>query len=128
MILVDTSVVIDYLRTADAKLFALFVANDAAICGITRAEVFHGTRSPADRVRLVRALDSFRQVPLPDTLWDAVGDHLADLRSGGVTVPFPDAVIATVAIANGVELWTRDNQFLHVQRVLPALRLFIEPP
>ena len=39
MILVDTSVVIDYLRSADATLLALFQAHDAAICGVTRAEV-----------------------------------------------------------------------------------------
>src|SRR5438067_9026070 len=100
MTLVDTSVVIDYLRTADPKLLGLFIAHDAAVCGVTRAEVLHGARSPADRARLVQALDGFRQVPIPDTLWDLVGDHLAALRRGGVTVPFGDALIATVAVAN----------------------------
>jgi predicted nucleic acid-binding protein len=128
MILVDTGVVIDYLRTADRKPLSLFAAHNAAICGITRAEVLHGARSPRDRARLVTALASFHPVPIPDPLWDTVGDHLAALRAGGVTVPFPDVVIATVAISNGVELWTRDAQFQHVQRVLPALRLFAEPP
>jgi hypothetical protein len=33
MIIVDTSVVIDFLRTADPKLLGLFRAHDAAICG-----------------------------------------------------------------------------------------------
>jgi predicted nucleic acid-binding protein len=67
-------------------------------------------------------------VPIPDSLWDDVGDNLAALRAAGVTVPFPDVVIATVAIANDIELWTHDNQFTMIQRVLPRLRLFQEPP
>jgi hypothetical protein len=37
-------------------------------------------------------------------------------------------VLATVAIANDFELWTRDRQFTHIQRVLPTLKLFTEPP
>lgn len=61
-------------------------------------------------------------------MWDRVGDHLAALRSAGVTVPFADVVIATLAIENDIELWTRDRQFAIIQRVLPALRLFAEPP
>jgi predicted nucleic acid-binding protein len=128
MILVDSAVVIDYLRTKDAKLLGLFVAHDAGICGVTRMEVLHGTRDPRHRGRLIAALDSFRQVPISEPLWDLVGDHLAALRAAGVTIPFADAVIATLAIANGVELWTRDAQFGHVQRVLPQLRLFQESP
>jgi predicted nucleic acid-binding protein len=44
-----------------------------------------------------------------------------------VTVPFPDALIATLAIAENLELWTRDLHFTQIQRVLPSLRLFQEP-
>jgi predicted nucleic acid-binding protein len=65
---------------------------------------------------------------IPESLWDDVGDNLAALRAAGITVPFADAVIATVAIANGVELWTRDHQFTLMQTVLTSLRLFQEPP
>jgi predicted nucleic acid-binding protein len=36
--------------------------------------------------------------------------------------------IATVAIANGIELWARDRHFPLIQSILPALRLFQEPP
>ncbi len=128
MILVDTSVVIDYTRSGDPKLLALFQANGAAICGVTRAEVLAGARSPQHRVRLVAALNSFFPLSIPDSLWDDIGDCLLTLRSAGVTVPFADVVIAAVAIAHDVELWTRDAQFLHIQTVLPRLKLFSEPP
>ncbi|MFL5342286.1 MAG: PIN domain-containing protein [Gemmataceae bacterium] len=128
MILIDTSVVIDYLRSGDPRLLALFQVHDAAICGVTRAEVLWGTRSTAHQQDLLDTLDSFIQVLIPESLWDAVGGNLAALRSRGVTVPFQDVVIATVAVANDIELWTRDNQFRLIQGVLPQLRLFQEPP
>ena len=48
--------------------------------------------------------------------------------SAGVTVPFPDVVLVTLAIDSGVELWTRDKHFALMQTVLPALKLFQEPP
>ena len=95
---------------------------------MTRAEVLAGARDPKHRGRLVAALNSFFQLPIPDTLWDEIGDHLNALRAGGVTVPFADVVIAAVAIAGGMELWTRDNQFQLIQGVLPQLKLFQEPP
>jgi predicted nucleic acid-binding protein len=128
MILADTSVVVEFLRTADPKLRGIIAGEPAAVCGVTRAEVLHGARDPAHRLRLTTALNLFAQVPFPEALWDRAGDHAAELRRRGVTVPFADVLITTVAIENGVELWTRDAHFGLVQRVLPALRLFAEPP
>ena len=128
MILVDTSVVIDYVKGKDAKLVARLPTLPVAICGIVRAELLCGTRNPKHRGDLLTVLATFGQLTIPDSIWDMVGDNLAALRTGGVTIPFPDTVLATLAIANGMELWTRDKHFPHVQRVLPALKLFQEPP
>lgn len=128
MTLVDTSVVIGYLRTGDAKLLGLFQSLPGAICGVTRAEVLHGARGPADRSRLLTVLNAFHQISIPDRLWDDTGDLLAALRRAGVTLPFNDAMIAVVAVSLGVVLWTRDNQFRLIQQVEPRLVLFNEPP
>jgi predicted nucleic acid-binding protein len=46
MILVDASVIVDYLRTADPRLGALFHSLPLAVCGVTRAEMLHGVRNP----------------------------------------------------------------------------------
>jgi predicted nucleic acid-binding protein len=124
MILVDTNVVIAYERTGDAKLLRQFQIHDAGICGVTRAEVLYGVRRQADRPRIVAALNAFRQVAIPDARWDEVGDNLAALRAAGLQFPFPDVVIATVAIAEGVELWTRDQQFTLMRAVLARLQLY----
>lgn len=128
MILVDSGVVIDYLRTGDAKLDQLFRALPVAVCGIVRAELLHGVRSPGDRQRTLTVLAAFQQVPIHEPVWYVVGDNLNQLRTNGLTIPFQDAVIASLAIANGIELWTRDGHFAHIQGVLPALKLFVEPP
>jgi predicted nucleic acid-binding protein len=128
MILVDTNIVIDHGKGQDAKLTQLVSALLVAVCGITRAELLYGARTPAERQALLSVLAAYQQVPIPDALWDVVGDHLAALRAAGIRVPFPDVVIATVAITNDIELWTRDQQFLLIQQILPALRLFQEPP
>lgn len=65
---------------------------------------------------------------IPQDLWAALGRNLSALRAHGITVPFPDALIATVAIENDLELWTRDAHFSLIQGVLPQLKLFAEPP
>ena len=128
MILVDTTVVIDYTRGKDAKLQALLSALPVAVCGVVRAEVLHGSRDPAHRQMLLIALAAFPLLSIPDALWDVTGDNLAALRSNGVTVPLSDAIIATLAIENDLEAWARDPHFPAMQRILPRLRLFHEPP
>ncbi len=95
---------------------------------MTRAEVLHGARNAADRQNLLTVLSTFQQLSIPDPVWDAVGDCLAALRAGGVTLPFQDAVLAVLAMHFGIEVWTRDKQFLLIQRAFPSLKLFQEPP
>jgi hypothetical protein len=128
MILVDADIIIAYERSGDPKLLRLFKAHTGMLCGVTRAEVLHGVRSPANRPKIVAALNLFPLLSIPDDLWDQVGDNLAALRAAGLPLPFPDVVLATAAIANDIELWTRDHHFKLIQTVLPSLRLFVEPP
>lgn len=114
MILVDSTVLIDYLRTRDKKLYVMMKTNDGAVCGVIGTEVLHGARGPKHRQRILAALNAPKQIATPEDIWDIVGDNLAMPRGAGITVPFADAVIATVAIENEVELL--------------QLRLFQEPP
>ncbi len=128
MILVDTSVVIDALRSLAPKWQQLFVAHQAAICGVILAEVLHGARDALHYQQLTAALAKFPYLDMSDNLWATVGQHLYNLRRNGVTIPLADVIIATLAISHGVELWTRDAHFATIQTVLPGLQLFPEPP
>ena len=87
----------------------------------TRAEVLAGARGDKDRQRLLTFLGAFQQTPIPDSTWDIVGETLAALLASGITVPFPDAVIAAVAIESQMEVWAHDPRFPMMQKVLPKL-------
>jgi len=128
MILVDTSVLVSFLRTRDTRLGGLLQSLPTAICGAIRTEILAGSRTPNDRSRLITFLAAFRHIDTPEPIWDAVGDTISRLGSQALTVPFSDALIATLAIANDVELWHHDRHFVDIQRVISALRLFQEPP
>lgn len=128
MILADATVVVAFIRTGDAKLRRIIVNEPAAICGVTRAEILHGAHDPAHRHRMLVALNLFQQLGIPDTVWDQVGDNLATLRRAGLTMPLADVILATLAISVDMELWARDVHFGLIQKVIPALKLFQEPP
>jgi predicted nucleic acid-binding protein len=127
MILIDTSVLVDYLRSPADRTLRLFEKNGAAICGVTRAEVLAGARNPTELDRIAQSLDVLTQVEIGEGLWDILGKNLSILRASRVTVPFADALIATLAIKNGLELWTRDMHFVRIQGILTGLWLFQEP-
>lgn len=127
MILVDATVLIDFLR-GETALLATMQANGAAFCGMTRAEILHGARGPKHRLKLLQLLNKFPWVAMPEPTWDAVGDNLALLRAHGITVSIPDVIVVSNAIALDLEVWARDQHFVLMQQVLPALRLFQEPP
>jgi predicted nucleic acid-binding protein len=127
MILIDTSVLVDYLRSPTDRTLRLFEENEAAICGVTRAEVLAGARNPADLDRVARSLDVLGQVEIAEGLWDLLGKNLSLLRAAGAMVPLADALIATLAIEHDLELWTRDTHFVRIQGILTGLRLFQEP-
>ena len=128
MILLDTTVVIDYARGKDAKLASRLPKLSVAVCGIVHAELLAGARDPRHRASLLTLLSTFHFILFPDTLWDNVGDNLAALRLRGITVPLGDAAIATLGIENDIEVWARDPHFPMMQKVLGRLKLYQEPP
>ena len=98
------------------------------MCGVTIAELFAGVRTAKDEAKLRAALADFKAQAIPDTLWETIGRNQSSFSASGVTVPLVDTAPATIAIALGIDLWTYDAHFTMIQRVLPALTLFQEPP
>jgi len=127
MILLDTSVFVDFLRAKDTRLRAIFVTAGATLCGVVRAEILNGATDPVNAARLSAALNALPQVPVTDAAWDMAGRTLSSLRWVGLCAGFADALIAATAVENDLELWTRDKFFTRIQSVLPALKLFAEP-
>lgn len=127
MILIDTSVLIRYLRTHDAAIESVLTTNQIAVSVVTRAEILHGARDETDYQRLTAALDGFIQIGGDSGTWDSLARNLYLLRLNGTPIPSSDALIATIAIREGVELWTLDNHFTLVQPALSGLTLFSAP-
>lgn len=127
MLLVDSGIVIAYLRTREARLQELLQTRQAAVTGVVRAEVMAGAKDPADDADTELALNALGQVDFPHALWDDVGRNRGKLFAAGLSIPFNDVVLATLAIHLDIDLWSRDRHFPMIQAVLPALKLFREP-
>ena len=128
MILVDSCVLIDSLRTNSKKLDHLFLTLPVCTCGVVRAEILRGVRTVQERRQLHVFLARFTLVPMAEYVWDTVGDHMSHYRSRGLAITLNDAILATLAIEAGLELWTRDAHFVQMQAALPGLVLYAEPP
>ena len=92
MVLVDTNIIIDYWKTPDDKMSAIFNKEDIAICGVVEAELIHGALSEKDISNILDALSCFEKLPF-DGDWVFLGKMLYKLRKSGITVPFTDAMI-----------------------------------
>jgi predicted nucleic acid-binding protein len=56
MILAETTIVVDFLRAPTPRLLQIIHDHQAAICGVTRAEIYCGARAPIDLIRFDAAL------------------------------------------------------------------------
>ena len=55
MILVDTNIIIDYLKGIDSPIESLLETAELATCGIVLAELLHGVKSESEKTDLIEA-------------------------------------------------------------------------
>ena len=124
--LVDTNVVIDALDNKSLhynEMERLFKENDIILCGVVRAELLHGAHSQKNNRELHGYLSAFRNLNIEGSDWETLGDQLYMYRTNGITVPFPDAMIASLGIKYGIPVWTDDKHFSMMQSVIPQLKV-----
>lgn len=124
MILADTSIVINFWRHPEEQQIEAARSFDAAVCGATVAELYAGCRGEQQRIRCSAPLSAFLPLPTPEDLWQKLGTSIYEMRVRGLTVPFQDALIASVAMYHDVPLWSVDRHFERLRGVFPNLRLF----
>lgn len=121
--LVDTDVLIDFLRgRPEARDFVAGLPRDAAVSVLTVAELHVGVRDGDERLALDAMLDTFRVLPLEDSVARTGGLFRRDYgKSHGVGLN--DALIAAAVLEQGLTLAT-----LNVKHypMLPAGRV-LEP-
>lgn len=117
MILVDSSVWIDYfrgVRCAETQLLDSLLGNQPLLVGdLIVAEVLQGFQSDADFAKARDLLDAFDAVPLAGrAICEQAARNFRALRQKGVSVRKTiDTIIATCCIESGYALLHRDRDF-----------------
>ena len=118
MILVDSSVWIDYFRSSDtaqvALLDSLFGVSPLAVGDLIAAEVLQGVRDDREFRLVKRTLDAFEHVDLGGyDLAIKASENFRLLRGKGYTIRKTiDTLIATRCIEDGITLLHADRDFL----------------
>ena len=118
MILVDSSVWIDYFRSADtpqvALLDSLFGRSPLAVGDLIAAEVLQGVRGEREFKLVKKTLEAFDHVDLVGyDLAVKASENYRRLRAMGITVRKTiDTLIATRCIEDGLTLLHADKDFL----------------
>lgn len=126
MTLLDSNIMIDYFRDRSSDFAAKVDSMEAAVCGAVKAEVLHGAKTDREIDDMLEAFNTFDHLPNDDYDWEGTGFVLQTLRSHGIQVPLPDALIAFTAMKYDVPLWTKDEHFKLIQGCYPELRLYEE--
>jgi len=117
VILVDSSVWIDYFRNADtpqvALLDSMFGRSRLAVGDLIAAEVLQGVRDEREYKWVKKTLDAFAHIDLCDyDLALKAADNYRALRAKGITIRKTiDTVIATRCIEDGLTLLHADRDF-----------------
>ncbi len=119
-VLIDSDVIIEFLRGRDAalqeRLGALADADALlAYSPVTVAEVWHGMR-PGERGVIEALFGSMVCVPIDAEIGRKAGEYLRLYRrSHGVELG--DALIAATAGTHGLKLWTRNRKHYPMREV-----------
>jgi len=129
MVLVDSSVWIEALRRngrleVKVALESLLDAYEAQWCSPVRLEVLGGARKE-ERGRLGRyfSVIPYRSCSAAD--WDNAVALAWKIRDRGVTIPWLDVLIASLALTDGVRLYSVDG---HFEEIAPLTGLQLYEP
>lgn len=107
MILADTSVWVDHLRSGDARLAELLQRGRIVSHVLVVAEIALG--SLRDRAEVLSLLDALASVPVAEV--DEVRTLIEERQRFGRGIGFVDAsLIASCLLAPGTHIWTRDRR------------------
>ena len=129
ILLADTNVVIDFLKAVrendkNSPYIAIFKSQEIVLCGAVRAELLHGAYSDKNQKELQQFVSCYPSADLIGADWNVMGSQLYAYRKQGMTVPFTDATIASIALKYGMGVWTNDKHFDMMKSVIPELAVY----
>jgi predicted nucleic acid-binding protein len=116
MVLVDTSLWVDFLRRRASEEVRLFVQQalqdrTAAYTCPTAMELLGGSRTAKEEAAVRELLELGHHVPLEWAHWALSAQVLRSLQKGGHRVPLSDVLTAAVAMRGALPLACRDKHF-----------------
>lgn len=130
MILVDTSVWIDFFRADDLphvqKLETLIEQGERiALCGVILTEILQGIRDESAFHRTRAYLDFLQLLPMTQPIFIEAAQIYRTLRAKGITVRKPvDCMIAATALVHNAQLLHNDRDFAAIVQHYP-LRIIL---
>ena len=103
--LVDTDVLIDYLRGVPAAVDALLAQDEVSVSVVSVAELFAGFRGAREQADIGRLLAECQVLPVTEDVAREAG-LLKKKYFASHSVQLPDAMIAATALAHGLALVT----------------------
>lgn len=120
MILIDTSVWIEYFRDRQADLThqveALLAQRKARSFTLINAELTRGCLSLKEVHIIDNTIGQIPSFAIPDAFWKKIALFSFHLARKGLTVSLIDAAIAYVAIENKASLYTLDKDFIRIAK------------
>jgi len=118
-LLPDTCAWIDYFRPAmgplAGKLGEELSKSVVCTCGVVLMEILQGVKTDTEREALADAFEALPWLEPDRVLWAKAGDLARGLREKGITIPFSDIIIATLALEHEATVLTRDRHFLQIK-------------
>lgn len=117
MILVDTSVFIDFFNGKNSKLSELLIksietSEDICTCGLIMTEILQGIRSDKEYDRIRNILSGLLYLPITKNIFIHASSIYRDIRKHGKTIRSPiDCIIAAICIEHEIELLHNDKDF-----------------
>lgn len=134
MILVDTTVWIDFFRgedTAQVRTLERVISEreDVCVCGVILTEVLQGIRVDKDYTAVSTQFESFLYLPMGQMTFKKAAEMYRTLRRRGVTIRNAvDCMIAAVAIDHDIPLLHNDRDFVPLARHCGLKVLDLDPP
>jgi predicted nucleic acid-binding protein len=119
-VVLDSSIVIDWLRGIPASLAYLAQLQSPPICSeVTRVEVIRGLRSE-ERARTERAFGEIAWIPVDESIARHAGELGRRWRRSHPGIGTPDLIIAATAERLGFDVATRNVRHFPMFRGLRA--------
>jgi len=129
MILIDTSVWVDFLRRKGSeavkdRVSALLSSREACSTCPVSFELELGARSHAELRAIETVLGVCPFIPLERRHWAVASGLGRSLRASGAVVPHGDLLVAAVALAEPCAVLTLDRHFIQIrQKAAPKLEV-----